>query len=295
MTRTIQSPDLETLSPAARAVLRLLHSLLVDGRPIVMPGRATVLAHVPELADVHEGRRMWLYDAREFYNRPDEKVRPILRRAREAAEKAVDIKPVVRNHRFRSVPLLILRAEVSPPLDIEDPSPGPIPELPTADAMERGLAEAKLRKLVEVTTDEDYLVRVTFEYRRPDGNIVHQESSGGARALFVRTVDGANKQLLPLAGCSFDFHVLTPAGMDAVEAGGGGEALPAAGAAPAGEWLSPPVPLAVLANRLGNITTKNARSILKPHGLKNAGNRQLWKVRLDGMDDRMRRQVEGRK
>lgn len=59
-----------------------------------------------------------------------------------------------------------------------------------------------------------------------------------------------------------------------------------------GDWLTP-MPLVELANRLGNIGTRKARSILKPHGLKNAGNRQLWTVRLDGMTAEMVRKLKG--
>lgn len=63
------------------------------------------------------------------------------------------------------------------------------------------------------------------------------------------------------------------------------------GRAAAQRWLRP-MSLADLANRLGNITTDKARTILKEYGLKNAGNRQTWTVRLDTMPANLRARLE---
>jgi hypothetical protein len=57
------------------------------------------------------------------------------------------------------------------------------------------------------------------------------------------------------------------------------------------QWLIPTT-LADLANRLGNIGTKKARTILKPYGLKACGNRQSFSVRLDGMPTNIRTKLE---
>ncbi|HOA75965.1 MAG TPA: hypothetical protein PL151_19535 [Phycisphaerae bacterium] len=63
----------------------------------------------------------------------------------------------------------------------------------------------------------------------------------------------------------------------------------------AGDWLTPPISLADMANRLGNIGRRKARSTLKQYGLKPAGNRQLWTVRLDEMPAEMVRMLKGRR
>lgn len=61
---------------------------------------------------------------------------------------------------------------------------------------------------------------------------------------------------------------------------------------PEGEWLIP-TSLAKIANRLGNVASKKAKSILKPYGLRRHGaNRQLWTVRLDRMSPNMRARLE---
>lgn len=56
-------------------------------------------------------------------------------------------------------------------------------------------------------------------------------------------------------------------------------------------WLFPPLPLADIANRLGNITTRKAKGLLTLYGLKNNGNRQLWTVRLDQMPPDIRERL----
>jgi len=58
-----------------------------------------------------------------------------------------------------------------------------------------------------------------------------------------------------------------------------------------GEWLTP-VSLIDIANRLGNIGLQKARTMLKRYGLKPAGNRQLWTVRLDTMPTNIRSKLE---
>lgn len=60
------------------------------------------------------------------------------------------------------------------------------------------------------------------------------------------------------------------------------------------EW-SVPMPLTELANRLNNISPRKARTILKPYGLKPAGNRQSWTVRLDTMPGNIRHQIEAKR
>jgi hypothetical protein len=57
------------------------------------------------------------------------------------------------------------------------------------------------------------------------------------------------------------------------------------------EWLIPRT-LTNIANRLGNITPKKAKILLKPYELKTTENRQLWTVRLDKMPLNIRRQLE---
>jgi hypothetical protein len=61
------------------------------------------------------------------------------------------------------------------------------------------------------------------------------------------------------------------------------------------DWLTPPLSLADLANRLGNIGTKKTKTVLKLYQLKNAGNRQLWTVCFDSMPPNMRAKIEGTK
>mgnify|MGYP000857586188 CR=1 FL=1 len=60
-----------------------------------------------------------------------------------------------------------------------------------------------------------------------------------------------------------------------------------------GNWL-PATSMADLANRLGNVGIKKARTTLKQYGLKQAGNRQAWTVCLDGMPKNIREQLEKR-
>ncbi|NLE61003.1 MAG: hypothetical protein GX616_21870 [Planctomycetes bacterium] len=56
-----------------------------------------------------------------------------------------------------------------------------------------------------------------------------------------------------------------------------------------GEWLTPGRSLIDLANRLGNVGRKKARTMLNPYGLQNVNdNRQMWTVRLDAMPRNMR-------
>lgn len=71
----------------------------------------------------------------------------------------------------------------------------------------------------------------------------------------------------------------------------GHAARPIAPANAGEEWLVPGRPLADLANRLGNIGPKKARTALLPYGLRNAGNRQLWTCRLDSMPASMREKL----
>jgi hypothetical protein len=78
--------------------------------------------------------------------------------------------------------------------------------------------------------------------------------------------------------------------LGAESAGAGGSAKP--GGPIEGDWLIP-MPLAEMANRLGNIGTKKVKALLKPYGLKkHAGNRQLWTVRLDAMPQNQRKKLE---
>jgi hypothetical protein len=57
-----------------------------------------------------------------------------------------------------------------------------------------------------------------------------------------------------------------------------------------GQWLIP-TSLADLANRLANMSVRKVKSYLKQYGLKEAGNRQLWTVRLDLLPSNVREQL----
>lgn len=63
-----------------------------------------------------------------------------------------------------------------------------------------------------------------------------------------------------------------------------------------GEWLVPGLSLKNLANRLGNVGNRKAKTMLKPFGLCPFGSTgQLWTVRLDKMYPNMREMIEGRR
>lgn len=74
-----------------------------------------------------------------------------------------------------------------------------------------------------------------------------------------------------------------------------GRAQPAAPAVETvGEWLTPPMTLTNMANRLGNCDPRKVKSILRPYGLRTAGNRQLWTVRLDIMPPNQAKKLTAR-
>lgn len=60
-----------------------------------------------------------------------------------------------------------------------------------------------------------------------------------------------------------------------------------------GEWLMPPRSLTDIANRMKNIPTRKARTILKQYGLRNfpPDNRQSWTVRIDLMPTELRNMI----
>ena len=62
-----------------------------------------------------------------------------------------------------------------------------------------------------------------------------------------------------------------------------------------GDWLIPPLPLAQLGNRLGNITGAKAKAVLAPFGLREwpPGNRQSFTIRLDLLPTRTADQLRG--
>lgn len=62
---------------------------------------------------------------------------------------------------------------------------------------------------------------------------------------------------------------------------------------PPGRWLFPPTTLVELRLRLGLSSEKKVKACLKRFGLRVAGNRQLWTVKLDGMDQDMERKLKG--
>lgn len=59
---------------------------------------------------------------------------------------------------------------------------------------------------------------------------------------------------------------------------------------PEGEWISPTT-LTDLAKRLGNCSAIEARTLLRPYGLRGAGGKHLWTVRTDAMPAGLRKKL----
>jgi hypothetical protein len=65
----------------------------------------------------------------------------------------------------------------------------------------------------------------------------------------------------------------------------------ASGIAPEGEW-SRPMSKTDMRVRLANLPVRKFNTFTKSHPIRQAGNRQLWQIRLDGMDKKTREKIE---